>query len=289
MSRRQSQSSSGSGFAVFLVLGAIAWVVSFIIRHIWVILGILVVIGSIYLAKAIAQDNRRRREAYDRYGAELVAKAEQQDAWLAAGDERGIYGPGAVELMRYIKSGGKTPPPTQASASAVFVPQPLSRARQAAVPAVVAGGVGIALMLTQVGGPGSDSTPSRSTSTRTTAPSATRTPYLPPPRPTETPTWSSAAPASPTAQRSAAANAPAEIWIMPNEIGKTLQRAQDDIQAVTGSPMFGSKSADLTGKGRHQVFDRNWRVCSSSPPPGVAFTAQTDVVFGVVKESEICP
>jgi hypothetical protein len=198
--RRQSQSSSGSGFAAFVVLGLIVWVVSFIIRHIWVILGILVVIGSIYLAKAIAQDNRRRREAYHRYGAELAAKAKQQDAWLAAGDERGIYGPGAVELMRYIKSGGKTAPPTEASSSAVVVPQPLSRARQAAVPAVVAGGVGIALMLAQFDGPGSDSTPSRSTTTRTTAPSATRTPYLPPPRPsyTSTPTTIPTAEPAPT-------------------------------------------------------------------------------------------
>lgn len=200
MSRRQSQSSSGSGFAVFLVLGAIAWVVSFIIRHIWVILGILVVIGSIYLAKAITQDNRRRREAYDRYGAELAAKATQQDDWLAAGDERGIYGPGAVELMRYIKSGGKTAPPTQASASAVVVPQPLSRARQAAAPAVVAGGVGIALMLAQVDGPGSDSGSTRSTTTRTTTPSATRMPYVPPPRPsyTSTPTTIPTAEPAPT-------------------------------------------------------------------------------------------
>jgi hypothetical protein len=188
--RRQSQSSSGSGFAALLLLGAIAWVISFIIRHIWVILGILVVVGSIYLAKAIAQDNRRRREDYDRYCAELAAKAQQQDDWLAAGDERGIYGPNAVELMRYIKSGGKTAPPPQASASAIVAPQPLSRARQAAAPAVVASGVGIALLLAQVDGPGSDSTPSRSTSTRTTAPSATRTPYYPPPRPsyTSTPT-----------------------------------------------------------------------------------------------------
>ena len=86
-----------------------------------------------------------------------------------------------------------------------------------------------------------------------------------------------------------AASAPAESWIMPNEIGKNLQRAQDDLQALTGDPMFVSTSEDLTGKDRQQVMDRNWQVCSSSPPPGSAFTSQTNVVFGVVRDSETCP
>ncbi len=76
---------------------------------------------------------------------------------------------------------------------------------------------------------------------------------------------------------------------MPDETGKTLQRAQDDLQALTGNPLFVSTSEDLTGKGRQQIMDRNWQVCSSTPPPGMAFTAQTNVVFGVVKESETCP
>lgn len=174
--RRSTKSDSGSGFAALLILGAIVWVVSFIIRHIWVILGILVVVGSIYLAKAIVEDNRRKREAYDRYCADLAAKADQQDQWLAAGDERGIFGPGAADLMRYIRSGGKTPPPQQGVMASVVVPQPLSPARKAAAPAVVAGGVGIALLLGQVDGPGSDSSTTRSTPTRTTTPSATWTP-----------------------------------------------------------------------------------------------------------------
>ena len=85
------------------------------------------------------------------------------------------------------------------------------------------------------------------------------------------------------------ASAPAESWIMPSEIGKDLQRAQDDLQALTGNPMFVSTSEDLTGQDRQQVVDRNWQVCSSSPPPGSAFTSQTNVVFGVVRDSETCP
>lgn len=80
-----------------------------------------------------------------------------------------------------------------------------------------------------------------------------------------------------------------ESWIMPNEIGKSLQTAQDDLQALTGNPAFVSTSEDLTGEGRQQIMDRNWQVCSSTPPPGASFTSQTNVVFGVVRDSERCP
>lgn len=173
--RRRTKNSSGSGFAALLVLGAIAWVIMFIIRHIWVILGILVVVGSIYVAKAIVEDNRRRRDAYARYCADIATKADQQDNWVAAGDERGIYGPGAVDLMRYIRSGGKTPPPTM-STPRVVVPEPLSPARQAAAPAVVASGVGVALLLAQIPGPGSEQNPSPTPPTRTSTPLPTSRP-----------------------------------------------------------------------------------------------------------------
>ena len=80
-----------------------------------------------------------------------------------------------------------------------------------------------------------------------------------------------------------------ESWIMPNEIGKSLQTAQDDLQALTGNPAFVSTSEDLTGEGRQQIMDRNWQVCSSTPPPGASFTSQTNVIFGVVRDSERCP
>lgn len=83
--------------------------------------------------------------------------------------------------------------------------------------------------------------------------------------------------------------AQAATWTMPNLTGKTLQRAQDDLQALTGNPMFVSTSEDLTGQGRQQIMDRNWQVCSSTPPPGATFTSQTNVVFGVVRDSESCP
>lgn len=76
---------------------------------------------------------------------------------------------------------------------------------------------------------------------------------------------------------------------MPDEIGKDLQTAQDDLQALTGNFAFISTSKDLTGKTRHQINDRNWQVCTSTPAPGEIFTPQTNVVFGVVKNTETCP
>ena len=92
-----------------------------------------------------------------------------------------------------------------------------------------------------------------------------------------------------TVTSSPAVDAPAGSWTMPDEIGKNLQRAQDDLQALTGNPMFVSTSEDLTGQGRQQIMDRNWLVCSSTPAAGSTFTSRTNVVFGVVKESEACP
>ena len=86
------------------------------------------------------------------------------------------------------------------------------------------------------------------------------------------------------------ATAPAaESWTVPDEVGKDLQTAQDDLQALTGNPAYISTSKDLTGQGRHQINDRNWQVCNSTPDPGATFTSQTNVVFGVVKNGESCP
>jgi hypothetical protein len=80
-----------------------------------------------------------------------------------------------------------------------------------------------------------------------------------------------------------------QSWVMPDLRGGNLQAAQDAIQALTGNPAFFSGSTDLTGKGRMQVMDRNWQVCTSTPAPGESFTGSANVNFGVVKESESCP
>lgn len=79
-------------------------------------------------------------------------------------------------------------------------------------------------------------------------------------------------------------------WTMPNLIGMDLQGAQDAIQSLTRGEVWFSSSTDLTGKGRAQISDRNWQVCSSTPPPGVKFTLSTEIDFGVVRiDSEKCP
>jgi hypothetical protein len=82
----------------------------------------------------------------------------------------------------------------------------------------------------------------------------------------------------------------ADSWTMPNLIGHDLQGAQDAIQSLTSDAVWYSASTDLTGKGRMQIDDRNWVVCSSTPAPGATFTESTKVNFGVVKKDiESCP
>lgn len=103
---------------------------------------------------------------------------------------------------------------------------------------------------------------------------------------------SSAAPAAPIAPGSPAESAPpqpAETWIMPDLIGRNLQAAQDAIQSLTANSVFFSGSTDLTGRGRAQIVDRNWQVCTSTPSPGESFSTTTKIDFGVVKDSESCP
>jgi hypothetical protein len=79
-------------------------------------------------------------------------------------------------------------------------------------------------------------------------------------------------------------------WTVPNVVGMDLQGAQDMIQSVTHGAVGYSGSTDLPGRGRAQFSDRNWVVCTSTPPVGHGFTASTKVDFGVVRiDSESCP
>lgn len=98
----------------------------------------------------------------------------------------------------------------------------------------------------------------------------------------------SATPPEATAPSSSAGSV--DTWTMPNLIGKDLQTAQDAIQSLTNNKVWYSGSTDLTGKGRQQIMDRNWQVCTSTPAPGETFTTSTAVSFGVVKiGTETCP
>ena len=75
---------------------------------------------------------------------------------------------------------------------------------------------------------------------------------------------------------------------MPNELGRGLQAAQDDVQRVSGDPVFFSHSHDLIGD-RFQVIDSDWQVCSQNVRPGTTVSAIGHIDFGVVKLWESCP
>ena len=76
---------------------------------------------------------------------------------------------------------------------------------------------------------------------------------------------------------------------MPNEVGKVLQTAQDDIQRVSDNPIFFTHSTDAAGQGRHQILDSDWRVCSQNIAAGKRVSQKTDITFSVVKIDEACP
>jgi PASTA domain len=78
-------------------------------------------------------------------------------------------------------------------------------------------------------------------------------------------------------------------WTMPNVIGMNLQTAQDTIQKITHDGIFYTSSHDVTGKGRHQILDRDWKVCSQNVPAGAAITIGTKIDLGAAKTAESCP
>ncbi len=76
---------------------------------------------------------------------------------------------------------------------------------------------------------------------------------------------------------------------MPNLVGSNLQDAQDAVQRLTGFAIAVTRSHDVTGAGRHQVLDRNWKVCSQNVPVDRTIDAGTRIDFGAVKLDERCP
>ena len=80
-----------------------------------------------------------------------------------------------------------------------------------------------------------------------------------------------------------------DTFVMPNEVGKVLQTAQDDIQRVSGNPLFITYSVDATGQGRHQILDRDWKVCGQNVAPHKRVSPKTKITFSVVKLDESCP
>jgi len=110
--------------------------------------------------------------------------------------------------------------------------------------------------------------------------------------PSSQPTSSQPSTAPPSSQPEPTSSSPVEgaTFTMPNEVGKGLQDAQDDLQRVSHDPVFYTSSKDATGRGRHQVFDRDWKVCGQNVPAGKLVERKTVLItFSVVKLAESCP
>ncbi|MFC9481247.1 hypothetical protein [Streptomyces griseus] len=73
---------------------------------------------------------------------------------------------------------------------------------------------------------------------------------------------------------------------VPNFVGMGLQSAQDAAQT---EGFFALTSHDSAGRGRAQVFDRNWKVCSQNMASGKSVPVDTTLDFGAVKLEEDCP
>jgi beta-lactam-binding protein with PASTA domain len=73
---------------------------------------------------------------------------------------------------------------------------------------------------------------------------------------------------------------------VPNLIGKGLQTAQDTAQAAG---FYTLKSHDSLGRDRHQILDRDWKVCSQNVKAGKTVPVDTMLDFGAVKLNESCP
>jgi hypothetical protein len=120
---------------------------------------------------------------------------------------------------------------------------------------------------------------------------ATVTVTSPAPEPASAPTTSSVpvapAPAAATTSQPVTSTSVAVDFTMPDMTGKVLQDAQDQLQTLG---VFYSTSQDLLGV-RHQVLDRDWKVCSQNTPAGQHVTGSVEgqIEFGVVKLSENCP
>lgn len=85
-----------------------------------------------------------------------------------------------------------------------------------------------------------------------------------------------------TAANGAGAN---RLGSLPNLVGRGLQNAQDTAQAAG---YYQLTSHDALGRERHQIVDRDWKVCFQTPAPGRVATATT-VDLGAVKLAETCP
>ncbi|HEV7534197.1 MAG TPA: hypothetical protein VGP90_01105 [Acidimicrobiia bacterium] len=62
-----------------------------------------------------------------------------------------------------------------------------------------------------------------------------------------------------------------------------LQEAQDTLQSAGFTALA---SRDATGRGRHQIVDRDWTVTGQAPPPGGTWPKTTRVTLQAVRHDE---
>ena len=73
---------------------------------------------------------------------------------------------------------------------------------------------------------------------------------------------------------------------VPHFVGMGLQSAQD---AAQKQGFYSLKSHDSLGRNRHQILDRDWKVCSQNVKAGTTTSTGTQLDFGAVKLDETCP
>ncbi len=149
--------------------------------------------------------------------------------------------------------------------------------------------VALLVLVGLIGNAGKDDKPTVAASSSSVAPERPSVVASPPAeRATSATASSPAAPAqSSSVGRPATATTPltnsaVAAAVMPAVICMNLQAAQDLIQQAG---VFFSRSADATGRERHQVIDSNWVVVAQKPEPGAPVT-EAEAVLSVVKIGE---
>lgn len=78
----------------------------------------------------------------------------------------------------------------------------------------------------------------------------------------------------------------AERRTVPDFVGMGLQSAQDEAQKQGFRSL---KSHDSLGRDRHQILDRDWKVCTQNVRAGTTAATDTTLDLGSVKLAETCP
>ncbi len=73
---------------------------------------------------------------------------------------------------------------------------------------------------------------------------------------------------------------------VPHFVGMGLQAAQD---AAQKQGFYSLTSHDSLGRDRHQILDRDWKVCSQNVTAGTTVSTDRRLDFGAVKVDETCP